>query len=202
VKNKYLIFINIFTRGNESRPKGGQTLVNFKKLIHHFSFRKSCVQFFYFSAPYFCFLFVFFLLLFCFFVVLFPSIFCFRFLAIVFCIHRQVSVFQDGYESGIVSFFYYCFCTFSFNLFHFSDYLFKLLLIGDSGVGKSCLLLRFADGTHSKFFMHYDSSTVSFLADSYISTIGVDFVIFLFYLCALITFLFRKFALFSWKARP
>lgn len=24
-----------------------------------------------------------------------------------------------------------------------SDYLFKLLLIGDSGVGKSCLLLRF-----------------------------------------------------------
>nr|ACG45900.1 hypothetical protein [Zea mays] len=25
------------------------------------------------------------------------------------------------------------------------DYLFKLLLIGDSGVGKSCLLLRFAD---------------------------------------------------------
>ena len=28
-------------------------------------------------------------------------------------------------------------------LFH-SDYLFKLLLIGDSGVGKSCLLLRFA----------------------------------------------------------
>nr|GEU66064.1 Ras-related protein RABD2b-like isoform X1 [Tanacetum cinerariifolium] len=25
------------------------------------------------------------------------------------------------------------------------DYLFKLLLIGDSGVGKSCLLLRFAE---------------------------------------------------------
>ncbi|TYG85561.1 hypothetical protein ES288_A13G064900v1 [Gossypium darwinii] len=37
-----------------------------------------------------------------------------------------------------------------------SDYLFKLLLIGDSGVGKSCLLLRFA-------------------VKSYISTIGVDF---------------------------
>ena len=29
-------------------------------------------------------------------------------------------------------------------LYVVSDYLFKLLLIGDSGVGKSCLLLRFA----------------------------------------------------------
>ena len=29
-----------------------------------------------------------------------------------------------------------------------SDYLFKLLLIGDSGVGKSCLLLRFAVSGH------------------------------------------------------
>lgn len=30
------------------------------------------------------------------------------------------------------------------SIFFSSDYLFKLLLIGDSGVGKSCLLLRFA----------------------------------------------------------
>lgn len=42
------------------------------------------------------------------------------------------------------------------------DYLIKLLLIGDSGVGKSCLLLRFAD----------DSFTPSF-----ITTIGIDFKI-------------------------
>merc|ERR1712091_458414 len=42
------------------------------------------------------------------------------------------------------------------------DYLFKLLLIGDSGVGKSCLLFRFADDTYQ---------------ESYISTIGVDFKI-------------------------
>ena len=34
-------------------------------------------------------------------------------------------------------------CKFVFYEFY-SDYLFKLLLIGDSGVGKSCLLLRFA----------------------------------------------------------
>mmetsp|Transcript_419 Transcript_419/g.1148 ORF Transcript_419/g.1148 Transcript_419/m.1148 type:complete len:219 (+) Transcript_419:335-991(+) len=40
------------------------------------------------------------------------------------------------------------------------DYLIKLLLIGDSGVGKSCLLLRFSD----------DQFTSSF-----ITTIGIDF---------------------------
>ena len=42
-----------------------------------------------------------------------------------------------------------------------SDYLFKMVLIGDSSVGKSCLLIRFAD----------DDFT-----ENYVTTIGVDFV--------------------------
>nr|CDS34289.1 small GTP binding protein [Hymenolepis microstoma] len=42
------------------------------------------------------------------------------------------------------------------------DYIFKLLLIGDSGVGKSCILVRFTDDTYYENFS---------------STIGVDFKI-------------------------
>jgi len=42
------------------------------------------------------------------------------------------------------------------------DYLVKLLLIGDSGVGKSSILMRFADNMFS---------------DSFVATIGVDFKI-------------------------
>ena len=42
------------------------------------------------------------------------------------------------------------------------DYLFKYLVIGNSGVGKSCLLIRFTDDSWS---------------DSYVTTIGVDFKI-------------------------
>ena len=40
------------------------------------------------------------------------------------------------------------------------DYTFKIVMIGDSGVGKSCILLRFAD---DKFNEHF------------YATIGVDF---------------------------
>ena len=42
------------------------------------------------------------------------------------------------------------------------DYLFKYLIIGNSGVGKSCLLIRFTDDCWS---------------DNYVTTIGVDFKI-------------------------
>jgi GTPase SAR1 family protein len=45
------------------------------------------------------------------------------------------------------------------------QYLFKIVLIGDAGVGKSCILLRFADDSFREF---------------YISTIGIDFVCFSF----------------------
>lgn len=41
------------------------------------------------------------------------------------------------------------------------DYRFKLVLVGDSGVGKSSILMRFADNSYS---------------DNFTSTIGVDFV--------------------------
>merc|ERR1711915_645221 len=40
------------------------------------------------------------------------------------------------------------------------DHLFKLLLIGDSGVGKTCIIFRFTDDAFSSTF---------------ISTIGIDF---------------------------
>src|SRR5690242_8696286 len=41
-----------------------------------------------------------------------------------------------------------------------SDFLFKILLVGESGVGKTSLLMRYTEGSFS---------------DSFISTIGVDF---------------------------
>lgn len=44
--------------------------------------------------------------------------------------------------------------------YSYSDYLFKMLLIGNSGVGKSCLLMRYADNQFNENFFN---------------TIGVDF---------------------------
>ena len=41
-----------------------------------------------------------------------------------------------------------------------SNNVFKILILGDAGVGKSCLLLRYTDNTYK---------------DGFISTIGVDF---------------------------
>ena len=78
-----------------------------------------------------------------------------------------------------------------------SDYLFKLLLIGDSGVGKSCLLLRFAVSISLSLSLSLYSVQCSCCCsfevvlllvqddsylDSYISTIGVDFVSLFFHL--------------------
>lgn len=42
------------------------------------------------------------------------------------------------------------------------DYLCRLLLVGDSGVGKTCILIRFVENTFTS---------------SYIATIGIDFKI-------------------------
>ncbi|GCB60886.1 hypothetical protein scyTo_0006951 [Scyliorhinus torazame] len=47
------------------------------------------------------------------------------------------------------------------NSSEFYDLAFKVMLVGDSGVGKTCLLVRFKDG--------------AFLAGSFISTVGIDF---------------------------
>jgi GTPase SAR1 family protein len=40
------------------------------------------------------------------------------------------------------------------------DHMFKLLIVGESGVGKTCMLLRFAD---------------NLFEDSFLSTTGMDF---------------------------
>ncbi|VAH56445.1 unnamed protein product [Triticum turgidum subsp. durum] len=73
------------------------------------------------------------------------------------CIAAQCS--KHGYNDSLILLLLPCKCC---HYLFICDYLFKLLLIGDSGVGKSCLLLRFADDSY---------------LESYISTIGVDFKI-------------------------
>ena len=52
------------------------------------------------------------------------------------------------------------------------DYLIKLILIGDSGVGKTCFLLRFADDN----FTSSHISTIGNLLINFIF-IGIDFKI-------------------------
>lgn len=49
-----------------------------------------------------------------------------------------------------------------------SDFLFKIVLIGDSSVGKSSLLVRFS----VRLFLDQDDT----FNENYITTIGVDFV--------------------------
>lgn len=53
-----------------------------------------------------------------------------------------------------------------------SDYLFKMLIIGNSGVGKSCLLLRYAVSAHSCTHPMQENS----FNENFFNTIGVDFV--------------------------
>jgi GTPase SAR1 family protein len=45
-------------------------------------------------------------------------------------------------------------------LYNYSEFLFKILLLGDSGVGKSCIILRYIENTFSQNLMN---------------SIGVDF---------------------------
>lgn len=55
----------------------------------------------------------------------------------------------------------------------------KAMLIGDSGVGKTCLLVRFKDNT--------------FLSGSFISTVGIDFRVGLTFIVSLICSILRYF---------
>jgi len=62
----------------------------------------------------------------------------------------------------------------AFCLILYSEYIFKLLVIGDSGTGKTCLLLRFVVRRLPVVCAH--SLQDDTYTESYISTIGVDFV--------------------------
>ncbi len=62
----------------------------------------------------------------------------------------MIGIIKSPDEQGVVSLFLYS-----------SDHLFKFVIVGNSSVGKSSLLLRFSDDVFS---------------DNYLATIGVDFV--------------------------
>ena len=51
------------------------------------------------------------------------------------------------------------------------DYTFKIVMIGDSGVGKSCILLRFADDKFNDLLRFADDK----FNENFYATIGVDF---------------------------
>ena len=83
------------------------------------------------------------------------------------------------------------------------DYLFKLVLIGDSGVGKSCLLLRFAVSAWSS--IKYTGGVVIVLLVSFAYLFCSWFDLLLFFISShfigFVFFYFNKFQLIFWKGR-
>jgi GTPase SAR1 family protein len=60
------------------------------------------------------------------------------------------------------------------------DYLIKLILIGDSGVGKTCLLLRFADDNYTSAHISTIGKTIVTATTSsslFTHIVGIDFKI-------------------------
>ncbi len=56
------------------------------------------------------------------------------------------------------------------------DYLIKLIIIGDSGVGKTCFLLRFADDNFTSSHISTIGKFLTFFI-SLIACVGIDFKI-------------------------
>lgn len=55
------------------------------------------------------------------------------------------------------------------------DYLFKILLIGDSGVGKTCILCRFADDSFNSSFISTIGNLNFYFFSKLIFFKGIDF---------------------------
>lgn len=54
------------------------------------------------------------------------------------------------------------------------DYLFKLLLIGDSGVGKTCILFRFSEDAFNTTFISTIGEKLGWLGWEMILSIGIS----------------------------